>query len=136
MRRARRREIGNPGGGIRRPGFPISTSHRPAATCVTHDKNSSAVSCGRAMISGIPALHPRSRGKRLQTRGWTTLNCRDPTVVARQQMMTPPERQVVRRRAEVVGADRMIEGILQRISANANPAIASSDLVLGAFGPA
>ena len=25
------------------------------------------MSCGRAMISGIPALHPRSCGKRLQT---------------------------------------------------------------------
>jgi hypothetical protein len=48
-------------------------------------------------------------------------------------MMTPPERQVVRGSAQVVGADRMIEGILRRISANANPTIASSDLVLGVF---
>jgi death on curing protein len=53
---------------LREVDIPLGAVSPTAATCVTHDKKSSAVSCGRAMISGIPALHPLSCVKRLQTR--------------------------------------------------------------------
>src|SRR3954467_15097762 len=50
-----------------------------------------------ATISGIRALRPRLRGR-------CAAQATAHAVVARQQMLTPPERQVVRRRAQVVSA--------------------------------